>query len=94
MTFLPDPAEIRRCLVEGFEDSKSLDAAVAFIGIDWADLIGTFSGQVRVVACPATTLAEGPLRTEQGRTPVGVFWPPTRIMHPWPTRRFAVNHPR
>ena len=24
----------------------------------------------------------------------GVFWPPTRILHPWPTRRFAVNHPR
>ena len=23
-----------------------------------------------------------------------VFWPPLRIAHPWPDRRFAVNHPR
>ena len=23
-----------------------------------------------------------------------VFWPPLRIMHPWPSTRFAVNHPR
>ena len=23
-----------------------------------------------------------------------IFWPPIRIMHPWPEKRFAVNHPR
>ena len=23
-----------------------------------------------------------------------VFWPPLRILHPWPNTRFAVNHPR
>ena len=23
-----------------------------------------------------------------------VYWPPVRIRHPWPTARFAVNHPR
>ena len=23
-----------------------------------------------------------------------VFWPPLRTVHPWPDRRFAVNHPR
>ncbi len=22
------------------------------------------------------------------------FWPPLRILHPWPNTRFAVNHPR
>lgn len=22
------------------------------------------------------------------------FWPPMKILHPWPELRFAVNHPR
>ncbi len=25
--------------------------------------------------------------------PARVFWPPLRVLHPWPAKRFAVNHP-
>ncbi len=40
-------------------------------------------------------------RSQKDRLPWGkvdllaaVFWPPLRTVHPWPDRRFAVNHPR
>ena len=74
MTFLRNPAEIRHCLVKGLEDSKSLDAAVAFIGRDWADLIGTFSGQVRVV-CWLSSSNTNPYAVEQmmGRKKISVL---------------------
>ena len=49
MKFLRDPGAIRRCIVKTLEESNSLDAAVAFVGRDWADIIGTFSGRVRVI---------------------------------------------
>ena len=40
-------------------------------------------------------------RSQKDRTAIAniarlaaVYWPPVRIRHPWPTARFAVNHPR
>ena len=64
MTFLPNPAEIRKCLVEGLGEAESLDAAVAFVGRDWADLIGTFSGPVRI-ACWLSSSNTNPFAVEQ-----------------------------
>ena len=49
MKFLRDPGAIRKCIAKTLEESNSLDAAVAFVGRDWADIIGTFSGRVRVI---------------------------------------------
>lgn len=64
MKFLQNPAQIRKCLVEGLRESDSLDAAVAFIGSDWADLIGTFSGKIRVI-CWLSSTNTNPYAVEQ-----------------------------
>ena len=64
MTFLPNPAKIRKCLVQQLGKSVSLDAAVAFIGRDWADIIGTFSGPIRVV-CWLSSTNTNPYAVEQ-----------------------------
>lgn len=55
MKFLPDPGSIRKCIVMALEKSNSLDVAVAFVGRDWADVIGTFSGRVRVICWLSST---------------------------------------
>ena len=64
MTFLPNPAKIRKCLVQQLGKSVSLDAAVAFIGRDWADIIGTFSCPIRVV-CWLSSTNTNPYAVEQ-----------------------------
>ena len=64
MTFLSNPAKIRKCLVQQLAKAVSLDAAVAFIGSDWADIIGTFSGQIRVV-CWLSSTNTNPYAVEQ-----------------------------
>ena len=64
MTFLPDPTKIRECLVKELGKSVSLDAAVAFIGRDWSDIIGIFSGPIRVV-CWLSSTNTNPYAVEQ-----------------------------
>ena len=64
MNFLLSPAAIRKRLVEALENTKSLDAAVAFIGRDWADIIGTFSGPIRVI-CWLSSPNTNPYAVEQ-----------------------------
>lgn len=64
MKFLPDPGSIRKCIVKALEKSKSLDAAVAFVGWDWADIIGTFTGQTRVI-CWLSSPNTNPYAVEQ-----------------------------
>ena len=39
--FLPEPVSIRGTLVNALKKAAWLDAAVAFIGTDWADIIGS-----------------------------------------------------
>ena len=64
MTFLSDPTQIRKYLVKALEGSASLDAAVAFIGRDWANIIGTFSGSIRVI-CWLSSTNTNPYAVEQ-----------------------------
>ena len=64
MKFLPDPGNIRKCIVKSLEKSSSLDAAVAFVGRDWGDIIGTFSGRIRVV-CWLSSPNTNPYAVEQ-----------------------------
>ena len=47
--FLPDPPAIRVALHQLTHKSGKLDVAVAFIGADWWDLLGNFSGKTRVI---------------------------------------------
>ena len=56
--------QVRRCLVRGLDATKSLDAGVAFIGTDWADILGTFSGRVRLV-CWLSSTNTNPYAVEQ-----------------------------
>ena len=55
MKFLSNPAKIRQHLVRALDSSESLDASVAFVGRDWADIIGTFSGPVRLICWLSST---------------------------------------
>ena len=55
MKYLSNPESIRKCLVRGLDATASLDAAVAFIGTDWADILGTFSKPVRLVCWLSST---------------------------------------
>lgn len=64
MKFLSNPAKIRRHLVNALETSESLDAAVAFVGRDWVDIIGTFSGPVRLI-CWLSSTNTNPYAVEQ-----------------------------
>ena len=64
MKYLSDPASIRQSLVRGLVEMNSLDAAVAFIGTDWANILGTFSGPVRVV-CWLSSTNTNPYAVEQ-----------------------------
>ena len=64
MKFLSSPESIRKCLVDGLQATKSLDAAVAFIGRDWADFLGTFPGSVRIV-CWLSSPNTNPYAVEQ-----------------------------
>lgn len=64
MKFLPDPGSIRKCIVRALGKSSSLDVAVAFVGRDWADLIGTFSGRIRVI-CWLSSTNTNPYAVEQ-----------------------------
>ena len=64
MKYLSDPASIRQSLVRGLVETNSLDAAVAFIGTDWANILGTFSGPVRVV-CWLSSTNTNPYAVEQ-----------------------------
>jgi hypothetical protein len=52
---LPDPPAIRAALHDISQESGKLDIAVAFVGSDWLDLLGNFSGQVRVVCWLSST---------------------------------------
>ena len=64
MKFLSSPGSIRKCLVNELQDAESLDAAVAFIGRDWADILGTFPGPVRIV-CWLSSPNTNPFSVEQ-----------------------------
>ncbi len=64
MVFLRDPGAIRKSIVEALEHSSSLDAAVAFVGRDWSDIIGTFPGQIRVI-CWLSSTNTNPYAVEQ-----------------------------
>jgi hypothetical protein len=55
ITFLPDPPAIRATLYELSQKSGRLDIAVAFVGSDWWDLLGNFSGQIRIVCWLSST---------------------------------------
>lgn len=64
MKYLSNPESIRKCLVRGLNATASLDAAVAFIGTDWADILGTFSKPVRLV-CWLSSTNTNPYAVEQ-----------------------------
>ena len=64
MKFLSDPESIRKCLVRGLDATASLDAAVAFIGTDWGDILGTYSKPVRLV-CWLSSTNTNPYAVEQ-----------------------------
>ena len=64
MKYLSTPKSIRKCLVRGLDATASLDAAVAFIGTDWANILGTFSGPVRLV-CWLSSTNTNPYAVEQ-----------------------------
>ena len=64
MKYLSNPESIRKCLVRGLDATASLDAAVAFIGTDWADILGTFSKPVRLV-CWLSSTNTNPYAVEQ-----------------------------
>ncbi len=53
--FLGDRAAIRAAIVDSFRAAKSADVAVAFIGHDWAELIGQTKAQLRVICWFAST---------------------------------------
>jgi len=53
--FLPDPPAIRAALHELSQKSGKLEIAVAFVGSDWWDLLGNFSGRVRAVCWLSST---------------------------------------
>lgn len=50
-SFLSSPAEIRAALVRGIANANELDVAVAFVGEDWWNILGTTSVPVRLVCC-------------------------------------------
>jgi hypothetical protein len=64
MTFLPSPANIRQCLADALDIARRLDAAVAFVGRDWSDIIGTFSSPIRLV-CWLSSTNTNPYAVEQ-----------------------------
>lgn len=64
MTFLESPAKIRQSFADGLDTSDGLDAAVAFIGKDWADIMGTFRGATRVI-CWLSSTNTNPYAVEQ-----------------------------
>lgn len=47
--FLPDPASIRQEIVRMTSSSKTLDLAVAFIGLEWQRLLGNYLGPLRLI---------------------------------------------
>lgn len=51
-------------MVRGLDATESLDAAVAFIGTDWANILGTFSRPVRLV-CWLSSTNTNPYAVEQ-----------------------------
>jgi hypothetical protein len=53
--FLPDPSAIRAALHQLSQQTGNLDIAVAFIGSDWWDLLGNFSGRIRAVCWLSST---------------------------------------
>ena len=64
MTFLSSPANIRQCLADALDIAGRLDAAVAFVGRDWADILGTFSSSIRLV-CWLSSTNTNPYAIEQ-----------------------------
>ena len=64
MKFLSDPGRIRKSIVQSLEKTESLDVAVAFVGRDWADIIGTFKGPIRLV-CWLSSPNTNPYAVEQ-----------------------------
>jgi len=53
--FLPHPSEIRAALQDAIQGATALDMAVAFVGSDWADLLGEFRGPIRLVCWLSST---------------------------------------
>lgn len=63
-TFLPCPSAIRAALTGTLGSARRLDAAVAFVGRDWSDILGTFSGRTRLV-CWLSSTATNPYAVAQ-----------------------------
>lgn len=63
-TFLPSPPAIRRELVAALASASALDMAVAFVGRDWSDLVGSFRRRRRLV-CWLTSTNTNPFAIEQ-----------------------------
>jgi PLD-like domain len=53
--FLNSPSSIRVALAAALADASRLDAAVAFVGRDWEDILGSFNGRVRLVCWLSST---------------------------------------
>lgn len=64
MTFLRSPHAIRQALTDGLVTARSLNAAVAFVGRDWRDLLGNFNGSIRFV-CWLSSTNTNPYAVEQ-----------------------------
>jgi len=53
--FLSSPSEIRAALNFALKTGSTLDAAVAFVGRDWSDIVGEFRGDVRLICWLSST---------------------------------------
>lgn len=63
-SFLGSPAEIRAALVRAFANANEVDAAVAFVGEDWWNILGTTLAPVRLV-CWLSSTNTNPYAVEQ-----------------------------
>lgn len=63
-SFLSSPAEIRAALVRAISIANALDVAVAFVGEDWWNILGTTSAPVRLV-CWLSSTNTNPFAVEQ-----------------------------
>jgi len=63
-SFLSSPAEIRAALVRTISIAKAIDVAVAFVGEDWWNILGTTSAPVRLV-CWLSSTNTNPFAVEQ-----------------------------
>lgn len=63
--FLPHPRAIRRALADALHKADRLDLAVAFVGSDWADILGGFDLQQARLICWLLSTNTNPFAVRQ-----------------------------